>query len=143
MTTIAPLTQNSKLVDRLGFISTEFKIFIDQVLSRIGGITGGNLSQLTDGATIIWDVDQKPVAFLVLGGSRFIANPANMVAGLMYRLTIFQDATGGRTLSWGSAYKFPGGSAPTLSTAANAVDELWFTSDGTNMRLITGALNIR
>jgi hypothetical protein len=35
-----------------------------------------------------------------------------------------QDATGSRTLAFGSYYDFAGGTAPTLSTAANAVDRL-------------------
>ena len=37
---------------------------------------------------------------------------------------IVQDGTGGRTLSFHSDYKFVGGTAPTLSTAANAVDRI-------------------
>ena len=39
---------------------------------------------------------------------------------------IVQDGTGSRTAAFESAYKFPGGTAPTLSTAANAVDRLDF-----------------
>ena len=37
---------------------------------------------------------------------------------------ITQDGTGSRTLAFDAAYKFPGGTAPTLSTAANAIDRL-------------------
>jgi hypothetical protein len=37
---------------------------------------------------------------------------------------ITQDATGGRTLAYGSNWDFSGGTAPTLTTAANAVDVL-------------------
>lgn len=35
-----------------------------------------------------------------------------------------QDATGSRTMTWPASFKWPGGSAGTLSTAANAVDLL-------------------
>lgn len=35
---------------------------------------------------------------------------------------ITQDATGGRTMTWPSSFKWPGGSPGVLSTAANAVD---------------------
>lgn len=38
------------------------------------------------------------------------------------RLYLEQDGTGSRTVSWPSAVKWPGGQAPTLSTAAGAVD---------------------
>ena len=37
---------------------------------------------------------------------------------------IVQDGTGSRTASFHGDYKFAGGTAPTLSTAANAVDRL-------------------
>ena len=49
--------------------------------------------------------------------------PVNAVDGQVTTLIIKQDATGGRTLTgWNAVYKFIGGSAPALSTAANAVD---------------------
>lgn len=35
-----------------------------------------------------------------------------------------QDATGSRTMTWPAAFDWPGGTVPTLSTAANAVDLL-------------------
>lgn len=35
---------------------------------------------------------------------------------------ITQDATGGRTITWPTSFKFPSGSVQTLSTAANSVD---------------------
>jgi len=37
---------------------------------------------------------------------------------------VVQDATGGRLLTYGSQWDFAGGSAPTLSTAASAVDRI-------------------
>ena len=48
-------------------------------------------------------------------------------------MLVKQDGTGGRTLSFGSDYKFPGGVAPTLSTGSNDIDIIAFLSDGTNM----------
>ena len=44
---------------------------------------------------------------------------------------LVQDATGSRTVTWGSAFKFAGGTAPVLQTAAGKVDFLRFvTTDG-------------
>ena len=60
-------------------------------------------------------------------------NPTNLKAGATYIWRIVQDATGSRTLSFGTAFKFSGGTAPTLTTAANAVDVLTGYSDGTNI----------
>ena len=58
-----------------------------------------------------------------------ISNPSNPVDGQGLVFHLFQDATGSRTVSWGTAYNFGAGVAPTLSTAANAVDILGFIYD--------------
>lgn len=48
-----------------------------------------------------------------------------------FTLVLTQDATGSRTVTWPAAVTWPGASAPTLATAASAVDVLVFwTVDG-------------
>ena len=145
MTAIFPLPQGFPLVGPEGRYTKEFKAYLDLLLGRVGGIKGDTYAALTDGPSVAWDLDRAPTAVLVLGGNRTLASPTNQVAGYVYgyRLTVVQDATGGRTLAWGGAFKFPGGAAPTLTAAANAVDEFTFTSDGTNMKLVGGALDLR
>lgn len=95
---------------------------------------------LTDGANISWNLDDEQVAKVTLAGNRTLDDPTNMKAGGVYVLTVIQDATGSRTLAYGSAYEWPGGTAPTLSTGANAVDILTFVCNGTVMRGV-GNLN--
>jgi hypothetical protein len=51
----------------------------------------------------------------------------NVKAGQAGTITFIQDATGSRTTVWNSIFKFAGGSTPTLSTAANAVDILSYS----------------
>jgi len=46
----------------------------------------------------------------------------NPVDGAVYNIRFIQDSTGSRTITLPSAFKFAGGTAPTFSTAANAVD---------------------
>jgi len=92
-----------------------------------------NATTLTDGATINWDLSQNQVAVVTLGGGRTLANPTNKVDGAVYILVVKQDGTGGRTLSYGTDYKFAGGQAPTLTTTASKADILTFVCDGTNM----------
>ncbi|MFQ5954020.1 MAG: hypothetical protein ACE5JZ_03040 [Kiloniellales bacterium] len=92
-----------------------------------------NATTLTDAANIAWEAEANQVASVTLAGNRTLDNPTNMKDGATYVLIVKQDATGSRTLSYGSAYKWPGGTAPTLSTGANDVDILVFVSDGTNM----------
>lgn len=45
-------------------------------------------------------------------------------------LKLIQDTTGSRTVTWPATVDWPGGTAPTLSTAANAVDIVAFYWDG-------------
>ena len=80
---------------------------------------------LVDGANISWGAVDGNNISITLGGNRTLDNVVNASSGL-YVLVIKQDATGSRTLSYGSEYKFPGGVAPTLTTTANAVDVLLF-----------------
>lgn len=57
-------------------------------------------------------------------GSCELANPSNLTAGQSGSIFIVQDATGSRLLTYGSQFDFAGGTAPTLSTAAAAVDRI-------------------
>jgi len=84
----------------------------------------GSVSALTDGATITPNFNTANNFSLTLGGNRTLANPTNLTAGQSGVIVITQDATGGRTLAFGSNWDFSGGTAPTLTTAANAVDVL-------------------
>ena len=47
-------------------------------------------------------------------------------------LKLIQDTQGSRTVTWPGSVKWPSGTAPTLSTAANKVDIMAFYFDGTN-----------
>jgi hypothetical protein len=51
-----------------------------------------------------------------------LANPTGLRDGGVYRWWVKQDATGGRTLAYGTFFKWPAGTAPTLSTDPDAVD---------------------
>lgn len=80
---------------------------------------------LTDGVTIAWDAALGHTGVLMLGGNRTLANPANLIDG-SYVLHVAQDVVGGRTLTYGSAYRWSGGVAPVLSVGASALDIITF-----------------
>ena len=82
----------------------------------------GSISALTDGATITPDFAVANNFSVTLGGSRTLANPSNLTAGASGCIWITQDGTGSRTLAYGSQWDFTGGTAPTLTTTAAAVD---------------------
>jgi hypothetical protein len=79
------------------------------------------------------DLAAGNVFTLTATASLTLAFPAALAgrAG-MFLVVIAQDATGGRTLTLASGYKLAAGS---WSTAANAVNLLWVTSDGTGTAL--------
>jgi len=83
-----------------------------------------DIGTLTDGATITPDFDANQNFSVTLGGNRTLANPSNIDAGQTGSIFVVQDGTGSRTLSFGSYWKFAGGTAPTLSTAAGSVDRI-------------------
>ena len=60
----------------------------------------------------------------ILNGNVSIANPVNPQPGQSGIIYIRQDGTGSRTASFAANWEFTGGTAPTLSTAASAVDAL-------------------
>ncbi len=49
---------------------------------------------------------------------------SNLKDGQTLNWRLRQDATGSRTMTWPAAFDWPGGTVPTLTTAANAVDLL-------------------
>ena len=81
--------------------------------------------------TIPWDLSQNQVATLTVTTNSTMNTPTNPQAGATYVLITTQGTGGSNTLSFSTAYKFPGGSAPVLSTGSSQVDVLSFVSNGT------------
>jgi len=84
----------------------------------------GTITVLTDGATITPDFAVTNNYSVTLGGNRTLANPTNITAGQSGSIFVSQDGTGSRTLAYGTNWDFAGGTAPTLSTAASAIDRI-------------------
>ena len=96
------------------------------------GSQRGSVSTLTYGATVAIDMDTTNNHKITLTGNIRFNNPTNCDAdaiGQSGSIFIVQDGTGSRTAAWGtdggtSSFHWKGGTAPTLSTAANAVDRV-------------------
>ena len=92
----------------------------------------GNVA-LTDATTISWSANAAQTAtFTFVSSNRTMGAPTGLVNGAFYALAVIQNA-GSNTLTWNSVFKWTGGTAPTLSTAAGAKDYFVFRSDGTNL----------
>jgi hypothetical protein len=91
------------------------------------------IQTLTPAATIAWDMLNSRMAQVTLTASGLtFGAPTNMLPGSAI-LFVKQDGTGGRTVSWNAVFKWPGGVAPTLSTAPNATEVFSFVLDGTSL----------
>ena len=94
-----------------------------------------DLVALSDGSTITVDFRTGTHFSVTLGGNRTFGDPNSTgdAIGSSGSIFITQDGTGSRTASFHGDYKFPGGTAPTLSTAANAVDRLDYVVKAANV----------
>ena len=90
----------------------------------VNGPALATISALTDGSTITPDFDTAQNFSVTLGGNRTLANPNNIDAGQTGSIFVTQDGTGSRTLAFGNKFAFAGGTAPTLTTTASAVDRI-------------------
>jgi trimeric autotransporter adhesin len=115
------------IVSGTDFYVSAVAIGVDTLLGKqlhIGTAAVADIVSLTDGATIAVDFNTGQNFAVQLGGNRTLGNPTNCVPGQTGSAFIIQDGTGGRTLSYGANWEFAAGTAPTLSTAAAAVDRL-------------------
>ena len=101
-------------------------------LTTISGAVLCTEDTLTDGSTVAWDVIASPVAKVTLAGNRTIAAPSGTspAAGQFVALTVIQDGTGSRTLTWNAVYEFKDDTAPTLTTTAAKGDLFVFKYNG-------------
>ena len=110
-----------------------------------GGTSGGNGRVTTKGtigevitaayaSTITLDFKTGNNFTTTLTGNTTFANPTTLVAGQSGVIFIIQDGTGGHTAAFGSYWDFSDGTAPTLSTGANAVDMIaWIARSSTKI----------
>jgi hypothetical protein len=91
-------------------------------LSALGSVTGAATVNLTNGNVF---------SATLTGDTTFTFSGATASAACSFGLYVAQDGTGSRIATWPASVKWAGGTAPTLSTAASALDILVFeTIDG-------------
>ena len=86
---------------------------------------------LTDAASVAVNMALGNNFALTLAGNRTLGAPAGVTPGQSGHIYLVQDGTGSRTLAFANAYVFISGTAPTLSTGANAVDLLVYNAQTT------------
>lgn len=102
-----------------------------QQYTRTHNFTATTLTASTSSVT--WDLSQNQIMILTLSSNVSSWTIQNPQSGGVYILIVKQDATGGRTLAFPSSsgnFKFPGATAPTLTTTAGKSDILTFVYHG-------------
>ena len=115
---------------------TADKHFVGVSASTPGGIIVGTNARAYNPITTLTSVSACITVnfavgnnFLVtLGANRTLKAPANATAGQTGDIYFIQDDTGSRTISFNAVYKFPGGSAPALTSTSGAVDLMVYSA---------------
>jgi len=85
----------------------------------------------------ILDLNRNANFKLTLSGNITLVNPAELTAGTTGSIFIVQDGTGSRTVSYGNSWDFIGGTAPTMTTTASAIDRIdYIVLDATNIHAV-------
>lgn len=129
------------------FIQTT-SLFLARLLTGFVNIFYRNQSvepfDLTDGVTINTDASLSNIFKVTLGGNRTLANPTNLTDGMVLNWVVKQDGTGGRTLAYGTKFKWPAGAAPVITATANAVSVISALYDaGNDVLIATSSLDHR
>jgi hypothetical protein len=91
---------------------------------KLNGHSESLSHQLTSAASITIDFTTANHYTCTMGHNITFGNPTTESVGQSGTITLTQDGTGGRTAAWGNEFKWAGGTAPTLSTAAAAKDRI-------------------
>jgi len=121
---------------------------VKKIETASGGIslTGGaaaNITALSDGATITIDMATACHHSVTLGGNRTFAAPSNQVVGQAGSIFITQDGSGSRTAAFNAAFKFVGGTAPTLTTGAGLTDRIDYIIKSSNVIHCAVSLDVK
>jgi hypothetical protein len=115
----------------------------DAVQNFTAGQRGAETT-LSDGANIAINLDDSNNFKVTLAGNRTLDNPTGTpVVGQSGMIMVTQDATGSRTLAFGTEYIFQGGTDIVLTTAANAVDAIGYYVVSATQILLTATLDVK
>ena len=103
----------------------------------------GEVTALTDASTIATDLALSNNFSVTLAGNRTLGQPTNQAVGQSGSYFITQDGTGSRTLAYHADFKFVGGTAPTLSTAAASVDRIDYIVAAANKIHAVASLDVK
>ena len=81
--------------------------------------------------------------FIITMGGNTTMTANNQKIGQTGAIFIVQDGTGSRPAAWHADYKWAGGTAPTLSTAANSIDRIDYFVKASNQIHAVASLDVK
>ena len=97
-------------------------------------------TEISDGGSSkILDFNTNQNFIINMNASLTLGQPVTGQVGQTGFIVFKQDATGSRTLTLNSAFKNPGGTAPTLTTTANGIDVIGYIISSPNEILLSTA----
>jgi hypothetical protein len=114
------------ILSGLTTVSSQLKIGTASTTASlyVVGNSASNIVAVGTASTITVDLTTGNNFTITLNGNYTLGNPTGVTTGQSGSIYLVQDGTGSRTLGFGTHWHFAGGTAPTLSTGANAVDVL-------------------
>jgi len=103
-------------------LQTALTIDDGQIATFSASVTAKTDTDTSNTGNVTLDFAANQNFVLTLTGNTTLVNPTTEQVGQSGFITLIQDGTGSRTLAVGDQYFGPGGSVPTISTAANSID---------------------
>ena len=108
----------------------------------------GTVTTLTDATSIALDLSQGNNFYIQLtsatGSSRTLENPSNATVGQCGAIYVIQDVSAGnKTMSFGNAYRFKNGTAPTITASISSVDLLVYNVRGISIIDVLPVQNLK
>ena len=106
------------------------------------------VTTLTDATSIALDLSQGNNFYIQLtsatGSSRTLENPSNATVGQCGAIYVIQDVSAGnKTMSFGNAYRFKNGTAPTITASISSVDLLVYNVRGVSIIDVLPVQNLK
>ncbi len=114
-----------------------------------GGVslTGGAAANITaadvSSSTVTLNMASSCHHTIAMDGNKTLAAPSNQAVGQSGSIIVTQDSSGSHTLQFNTAFKFTGGSAPTLTTTAGAVDRIDYLIVSSNVIHCAVSLDVK
>ena len=121
---VATFNQTTDVITHVASLELAYSV-VTNAVQTFTAAQRGAVTTLTETATIAVDLALSNNFIVTLTGTAAnVGAPTNAVAGQSGSIFIVQDSGGGNTLGWNTAWKWAGGTVPTLSTAGDAVDRV-------------------